>query len=267
MFDSIFGPVLLGAVSFVLGILVNSFNLIEKGKKFWKERKKLKHKKNFLIGNPDFTITLYPSAGAVDNKCNLNVDVLNLSKETKFVHTIVYEFESSDYPNLSKGSTQFHNDQKWPKRLEHGEKFTVTVPFHSILIADLHKNFNKNVKVYSICTTSTGDKIRSKSIDFDYLTVYLEPINSEYLQLAKQLSKGHLLVEKSIATSLWQLQLYGKLTSHIGKQLSQVAIPIKTFLADKYEFREVPEYWMYWQNEILRKNIEKDIVIEFLQSQ
>ena len=168
MFESFWGNIVLVAIGIIIGMITNSLNLFDRYIKFSEKNKKKKFKKNFLIENPDFGITLSPSKNPISKRINLEASILNLSETTKFINTITYDFEQSNNDRFESRQTLFVNGEKWPKRIEHGEEFKVSVDFQGVLINDLSRFWNKNVRVFGICESSTMDKNKSKSIDFDY---------------------------------------------------------------------------------------------------
>ena len=266
MVDNLFGPVLIFAIVGVITLLIHFFNLKDRYYNWKNKTVKIKFKKKHLVNNPDFTISISYTSNLPLGKCDVHVAVLNKSNDIKYLRSIVFNYFDDNNPKVQQPTLQYADHEKWPKRLEHGQEFSVTVPFQHALNNNIYSCWKKNIKLFATCDSTTGDLKKSNSIDYDLLTACLQPINQKYLELAQNIALHQIDSERNIITSLWQLQIFGYLTSHIAKQLQMEGIPIIEFLVNKYKLEIVPELWMNWQHDLNRQKISEKIVYEFLQT-
>nr|WP_314896906.1 hypothetical protein [uncultured Flavobacterium sp.] len=262
----IFGVSVLTAIAPVLSITTDFLNIKDRFKKWRDEKKKAKHKKEFCENNPDFKFSLNYLSNPQPGKCNLSVNLLNVSKEVKYIESLEYNYEDPKNRDKFEPSAMFHNSEKWPKRLEHGERVHVFVDFSSFLHNTAFAYWHKGFVVYCTCRTSTGDLLQSNSIDFDKLMGFMEPIEENYKNLAVLLSNKTAGSLRDIEVTLWQLQFFKRLTVHIAKQLQYNNIPIAEYLVSEHGLSTHKNIWVHWYRELEQKKIQPRIIEEFLKS-
>lgn len=262
----IFGGTIVTAVAAFIAITANLFNIKDRLKRWLSEKKKSKFKKAFLENNPDFKFSLNFISNPQPGKCTLNITLLNTSKEVKYIESLNYKFLGSKNTKRHEPSALFTNGEKWPKRLEHGERFSTSVDFSATLANVAFQYWRKGFSVYCISKSTTGDLLRSNKVDFDKLMGFLEPLNENYINLATLLAKktGGSKVELEI--SLWQLQFFKRLTVHIGKQLQQNNIPIAEYLIGHYGLIAQKDFWYYSGSVMDQRKIQPNEVEGFLKS-
>ncbi|MBN7812766.1 hypothetical protein J0A68_17560 [Algoriphagus sp. H41] len=208
--------------------------------------------------------------GCVSNsepgKCILMVTIINQSGELKFIDPISYHFQFVENTDLLQPSTMVMGSDKWPKRLEQGERFTTKVEFHIILNNSLYQYYKRNVVVFGSFSSTVGDTVKSNHLEFDKLTETLVPLNSEYVILAEKLAKKLKGCYWEVYLSLWQLQIFKRLTVHIAKQLNQCKIPMKEYLINEVGFTFEKDPWYEWYRPLEEKKIPAVEVVRFLQS-
>lgn len=269
---TIFGVVLITALGGTLALATNFLNLKDRYKKHKATKSKEKHKKEFIENNPDFKFTLNYLSNPPSGECHISATLVNLSNEIKYIEWVWFHFEDIKDPSKFLPSAGFHHNKmndKWPKRLEHGEKVYISEDFTSILKNTAFDYWKKEIIVYCATLTTTGVRLRSTSIDFDKLMTFLEPIKADYKNLSKALSEKTGGSLRDIEVSLWQLQLFKRLTIHIVKQLNYNKIPIIRYLAYTHHM-EIPEdtnkVWQIWEKELHKREIQPKIVEDFLKS-
>lgn len=262
----IFGTALITAIAAFFTITGNFFNVRDRFRKWREERKKGKFKNVYKEGNPDFNFSLNYLSNPEPGKCILTARILNFSKEIKYIDPISYNFQVLINKDRHEPPMMFMNGEKWPKRLEHGERFSASVDFHSSLLNTLFQYWKRGVQVYAICQSTTGDHLRSNLLDFDKLVNFLEPINEDYRNLSVLLSQKTGASLRDIEVSLWQLQIFGRMTVHIAKQLQQNNIPIVQYLIEKHGLVFKQDVWYHWYRDLEEKKISPSIIEEFLRS-
>ncbi len=266
MFESILGSVLLVAIVGLVTLLVSFINLKEKFVSWRKNAATSKFKKAYLENHPEFKVSLSFPSNYYKGECMVSFGILNLSNEVKFIEQITYRYALKDNPNQQLPTSHLFAGDKWPKRLEHGERLDVSVPFHHDLFRNMYDYWKREVKVYATCQTTTGDLIKSNSVDYDTLIDVLEPLNHNYLKLAARLAKLNNSSKRNLTVTLWQLQRYKYLTSHIAKQLQRERIPIIEYLIKQYDYVPVDNLWVNWQHNLNRDKIDQLIVVSYLET-
>lgn len=260
----IFGTTLITAIAAIFAITGNFFNIRDRFTKWRKEKKRKKYKKEHLVENPDFKFTLNYISNPEPGKCNLRVTLLNVSKENKFIESFSYHFVDPTEPEKYQPQMLFMNGEKWPKRLEHGERFTVSVDFSNTIYNSAFQYWGKGVKVHVSSKSSTGDLLRSNSVDFDKLMEFLEPIDEKYIELALLLANKFGSSKRDIEISLWQLQVFKRLTVHIAKQLQYNKIPIAEYLIIEHKLIPQEDLWFHWYRDIEQRQIQPEVIEIFL---
>ena len=219
----------LSAVVAIFAISDNFFNLLEKRKKWREKRKRKKFKSSFIENNPDFEFRTGFISNSPPGICRLTISIINRSMEVKYINMISYNFQIHNDGRFLP-PCQILRPGQFPKRLENGEPFHIQEDFQNILINSLYDYWNRDVKVYAICNSTVGDHLRSNSVEYDKLAELLIPLNREYKDLAINLHKKFHGSQRNIEVSLWQLQLFGRITSSVVKQLHENNIPVLQFL-------------------------------------
>lgn len=269
----IFGPIVITGLAASLTFITNFLNLRDR---FLKWRKEKKEKEVKIESPSDVPVTSETKEnfifkiGVISNsepgKCILTITIINKSSEVKFVDPLSYNFQFKQNPNLYQPPITVMNNEKWPKRLEHGERFATSFEFQSILNNNIFQYWKRDVLVYASTTTTIGDKLQSNLIEYDKLVDKLIPLNEDYKNLAKILSEklnGHY---RDIYISLWQLQIFKRLTSHIGKQLNNCGIPMINFLKEQYGLQHEKDPWYEWDKKLHEIRIPPSNIIDFLRS-
>jgi hypothetical protein len=259
----IFGTTIITSLAALIAILGNFFNIRERYIKWKKEKKLNKSRSIFSENNPDFKFSLNYVSNPKPGKCQLSVSVLNTSKEVKFIEELTYNIVDPRFP---KNVTPFSymNGEKWPKRLEHGERFYVSIEFSSTLSNMAYQCWGKGAKVYCTTRSTTGDLLQSNSIDFDKLMDILEPISEKYLNLADKLSRKTGGTKRDIEITLWQLQFFGRLTVHIARQFQNNKIPIAEYLIQEHGLNFQKDLWFHWHHDLEEKKIQPDVIEGYL---
>jgi hypothetical protein len=263
-FKIIFGGTIITAIAAFVAITSNFFNINDRIKKWRNESEKSKFKKNFHENNPDFKFTLNFISDPNPRKCILHATILNISKEIKFIESFEYKFEDPKNPNMFEPSNIFMNGEKWPKRLEHGERFASSVDFSMTLPNVAFQYWHKGFKVYCSSKSSTGDFLRSNSVDFDKLMEFMEPVKQDYKNLAVLLANNTGGSVLEIEISLWQLQIFQRITVHIVKQLHYNNIPIVEYLIEEHKLTVEKDIWSNWYRELEERKIQPAIIDDFL---
>lgn len=269
---TIFGAVLITAIGGTLALATNFLNLKDRYKKYKSTKSKEKHKKEFIENNPDFKFTLNCSSNPPFGECHISASIVNLSNEIKYIEWVWFNFEDTKKPGKFEPSVSFHHNKlpdKWPKRLEHGERIYISENFTIHLKNRAFDYWKKGFVVYCATLTTTGVHLRSSSIDFDKLMSFLEPIKEDYKNLSKALSDKTGGSFRDIEISLWQLQLFKRLTIHIVKQLHYNKIPIVKYLVITHQMElpvQVEKVWQVWYSELEKKQIQPQIVENYLKS-
>ncbi len=257
-----FGTTIITGVAAILAITTNFLNIRDRFKK-WKVEKKDKQNKKFSGNNPNFDFSLNYISDPQPRKCILHIRLLNVSKEVKFINSLNYHFEDINNPEKFEPVHLIINAEKWPKRLEHGESFYVSSDFSMTLPNVAFQYWKKGFVVYCTCNSSVGESLRSNSVDFDKLMEFMEPINENYKNLAVLLSNktGGLL--RDIEISLWELQIFKRLTVHIVKQLQINNIPIVEHLVLVHNLTTQKDLWY---KDLEERKIRPEIIENFLRS-
>lgn len=266
IWEYIFGTVLISTIATVLAISNNIFNLRDRLKKWRKKKKKEKFKNTHQENNPDFNFNIGYISNSPPGVCKLTVSFLNISKEIKYMEPLSYHFEFKENKNQYEPPYSVLNGEKWPKRLEHGQRFYVSVDFHHMLNYGIFKYWKKDVQVYATCRSTTGDLLRSNPIDFDKLINCLIPLSDGYRNLALLLNRKYGGTLRDIEASLWQLQIFGRITSHITKQLQFNNIPILQYLNAEHGLELKDNSWSKIYRDLEKKKIPPSIIESFLRS-
>mgnify|MGYP003609162823 CR=1 FL=1 len=256
----LFGTTVITAVAAIFAITTNFLNIRDRFKK-WKTEKK--DKKKFSGNNPNFDFSLNYISDPQPRKCILHMRLINFSKEIKFINSLNYHFEDTNNPQKLEPLHLFMNAEKWPKRLEHGESFYVSTDFSMTLPNVAFQYWRKGFVVYCTCNSSTGDSLRSNSVDFDKLMEFMEPINENYKKLAILLSNKTGGSLRDIEVSLWELQIFKRLTIHIAKQLQFNNIPIFEYLISVQNLSPQKDSWY---TDLEQRKIQPEIIEGFLKT-
>lgn len=260
---------ILTIVGGILAISNNFLNLRDRLKKKEKKSKikqviDLPTKDDYIIDNTSFKFNLSFVSNSPPGICKLTSSFVNLSGETKFIEPISYNFEIQENKQQYEPSCLIMNNENWPKRLEHGQRFYISVDFQHILHNNIFRYWKKNVLVNATCNSSTGDYLRSNNIKFDELIKCLIPLKEEYSHLAKELaSKGKGSI-RDLEAILWQLQIFDRVTSHVVQQLEQNQIPILKFLNLNYGLILNGTDWPRFQRNLESKKVAPSVMIKFL---
>lgn len=257
----------IGAIALILGLIESFFNITGRFKK-WKEKsKKAKFKETYIENRPDFEYTFGYISNPPPGKCKLSIGFKNVSNEIKFIEMFSYNFEFKNNKNHYLPPLSVLNGEKWPKRLEHGERFHISMDFENTLYNSIFDYWKKDVQVYSRCNSSTGDLLRSNSVDFDVLTKFIEPLNEHYQKLALKLSKKFNGSQRDIEVSLWQLQLFKRITVHIAKQFHNNNIPILEYLVSEQNIVLGEGYfWSQLYSDLEKRKISSNTIESFLKT-
>lgn len=265
----IFGPIVITGLAATLTFITNFLNLRDRFLKWRKEKNERKKQiEEQQINIPDVPEIFNFNIGYISNsapgKCILTISIINKSGEVKFVDPLSYNFKFKQNPNIYQPATMVMGNEKWPKRLEHGERFATSIEFHLILNNNLFQYWKMDALVYATTRTTIGDELKSTSIEYDKLADKLNPLNDEYKNLAKEISEklhGHY---RDVYVSLWQLQLFNRLTTQIAKQLNDCGIPMLEFLINdhKLTFEKYP--WGEWYRPLEEKKIPPSEIVRFL---
>lgn len=95
---------------------------------------------------------------------------------------------------------------------------------------------------------------------------FMDPIDEKYNKLAILLSQKTGGSLKNIQVSLWQLQIFKRLTVHIAKQLQYNNIPIAEYLIKEHGLIPQNDIWYHWYRDIEQKQIQPRVIEEFLES-
>jgi hypothetical protein len=267
----IFGPIVITALAATLAFLTNLLNLRDRFVKWRKEKnerkKKIDEPRN-EVTTPKIQENFIFKIGFISNsepgRSILTISIINKSGEVKFVDPLSYNFQFKQNPNLYQPPTMVMNNEKWPKRLEHGERFATSFEFQSILNNTLFQYWNRDVLVFATTRTTIGDELKSNSIEYDKLAEKLNPLNSEYNNLAKTISErlnGHY---RELYVSLWQLQIFKRFTVHIAKQLNDCGLPILDFLIKNYGLTIEKYPWSEWYKPLEEMKIPPSEIEIFL---
>lgn len=273
----IFGPIVITGLAATLTFITNFLNLRDRFLKWRNEKKERKGKIEKPLNveaTPEIQENFIFKIGFISNsapgKCILTISIINKSGEVKFVDPLSYNFQFKQTPNIYQPATMVMSNENWPRRLEHGERFATTTEFHLILNNNLFQYWKRDVLVYATTRTTIGDELKSNSIEYDKLAEKLIPLNEEYKILAKKISeklKGNYM---EVYISLWQLQIFNRLTVHIAKQLNDCGVPILVFLMQDYKLKFEKYPWGEWYSPLEKMKIPpSEIVIslkEFLES-
>jgi|GEM_PF-1866614 len=267
----IFGPIVITGLAATLTFITNFLNLRDRFLKWRKdknERKKNIEEQPNEINTPEIPENFIFKIGYISNsapgKCTLTISIINKSGEVKFVDPLSYNFQFKKTPNIYQPATMVMSNENWPQRLEHGERFATSTEFHSILNNNLFQYWKKDVLVYATTRTTIGDELKSNSIEYDKLAEKLTPLNEDYELLAKSISeklKGHY---REVYISLWQLQIFNRLTVHIAKQLNDSGVPILVFLMQDYKLTFEKYPWGEWYSPLEKMKIPPKALIDFL---
>ncbi len=253
--------IFLSATAAIIAISNNVFNLLEKFKKWRDTKKKKKFKSSFIENNPDFEFRTGHISNSAPGVCKLTISIINRSNEIKYINMVSYNFQ---IPNDDRflPPCQILRPGQFPKRLENGEPFHIQEDFHNILFNTIYEYWQKNVKVYATCRSTMGDHLRSNYIEYDDLVKHLIPLKVEYKNLAKDLSKKFNGSIRDIEVSLWQLQHFGRITSHIVKQLEQNHVPVLHFLIKNHGIIwEDSSSWVQICRDLETKKIPPNILV------
>jgi hypothetical protein len=267
----IFGPIVITALAASLAFFTNLLNLRDRFLK-WRKAKK-ETKKNIKeqpneINTPEIPENFIFKIGYISNsapgKCTLTISIINKSGEVKFVDPLSYNFQFKHNPNIYQPPTMVMSNENWPQRLEHGERFATSTEFHLILNNNLFQYWKKDVLVYATTRTTIGDELKSNSIEYDKLAEKLIPLNEDYELIAKSISEKLAGSFRDVYISLWQLQIFNRLTVHIAKQLNDCGIPILDFLMKdcKLTFEKYP--WGEWYRPLEKMKIPPSEIVSFL---
>lgn len=271
VFSWIFGPILITALAATVTFITNFLNLRDRflnwrmKKKEDKEKIKEQIKETIPLKNSeDFEFKIGVISNSEPGKCIITITIINKSGEIKFIDPISYNFQYKQNPNLFQAPTMVMSNEKWPRRLEHGERFATSFEFHIILNNNLFQYWKKGVLVYATSRTTIGDNFKSNTLEYDKLAEKLIPLNDEYRDLARIISEKINGYYREVYVSLWQLQIFNRLTSHIGRQLSNCGIPVIIFLKEQYGLSYENDPWYEWDKKLLEIKIPPSNIIAFL---
>lgn len=242
-------------------------NLRDRFKNWRLEKKKAKFKETYQEDHPDYEFRFGYISNPPNGKCILSIEFKNLSNEIKFIEPISYHYEYKTDKNHYLPSGSIIDGEKWPKRLEHGERFYLSVDFNSFLYNNIYDYWRKDVQVLSKIRTSTGDLLRSNPVDFDVLVNFLEPLNENYKDLAVKLSQKFNGSLRDFESSLWQLQIFKRITVHIAKQLHEKNIPILEYLVSEQNIVLGDGYfWSQLYRDLEKRQISSNTTESFLKT-
>ncbi len=231
------------------------------------DKKRAKLKETYQENHPDFDFSFHYISNPPVGICRLSIGLKNLSKEIKYIEPISYYFEYKHNRNINLPPCSIINSEKWPKRLEHGERFYLNIDFNSFLYNNIYDYWRKDVQVLSKIRTSTGDLLRSNPVDFDVLVNFLEPLNENYKGLAVKLSQKFNGSLRDFESSLWQLQIFKRITVHIAKQLHEKNIPILEYLVSEQNIVLGDGYfWSQLYGDLEKRQISSNTVESFLKT-
>ncbi|MDI1322267.1 MAG: hypothetical protein PSV36_05925 [Algoriphagus sp.] len=268
----IFGPVLITALAAGVTFVTNFLNLRDRFLKWRKERKISIQEKKLNLKDAEapekkenFIFKIGFISNSAPGKCILTISIINKSGEVKFVDPLSYNFQFKQTPNIYQPATMVMSNENWPRRLEHGERFATTTEFHLILNNNLFQYWKRDVLVFATTRTTIGDELKSNSIEYDKLAENLIPLIEEFKNLAKEISEKLNGYYIDVYVSLWQLQIFNRLTTHIAKQLNDCGIPMLDFLISdhKLTFEKYP--WGEWYRPLEEKKIPPSEIVKFLQ--
>lgn len=254
-------------VGIVIGIIAFPDYIIGylKHYKNWKKRKTESKLKNFYQENhPNYDFRIGYISNSPIGVCKLTLTFLNKSNEVKFIDMPSYECELANNEDFYLPGWMVMSGEEWPKRLEHGERFHININFESFLNNSIFNYWQKGVYVYAKCQSSTGDLLRSNKIHFDELVKRLEPLNEDFKVLAKKLSINSGESLRDFEASLWQLQIFKRLTVHIAKQLQYNRIPIAGYLKNEHDITLQENKWHLIDRVLNEKNIPQNKIVDFL---
>ncbi len=242
-------------------------NLRDRFKNWRLEKKKAKFKETYQENHPDYKFRFGYISNPPNGKCILSIEFKNLSNEIKFIEPISYHYEYKGDKNHFLPSGSIINGEKWPKRLEHGERFSLNVDFTSFLNNQIYEYWKKDVQVFGKIKTSTEELIRSIPIDFDVLVKFLIPLNENYKVLSAKIAQKYNVPIRDIEASLWELQLFNRITSHTAKQLTENKIPILEYLISEHNI-VLPEGFIWGQlyRDLEKRQISSNTVESFLKT-
>ena len=115
--------------------------------------------------------------------------------------------------------------------------------------------------------TSTEELIRSIPIDFDVLVKFLIPLNENYKVLSAKIAQKYNVPIRDIEASLWELQLFNRITSHTAKQLTENKIPILEYLISEHNI-VLPEGFIWGQlyRDLEKRQISSNTIESFLKT-
>lgn len=241
-------------------------NLSEKLKNWQNARRKRKHKSSFVENNPDFSFIIGHISNAPPGTCLVTTKITNQSQEIKYISLVSFNF---DVPN-SKGVPppyQIFKEGQTLERLENGEVFLLKHNFKILLSNTLYDYWQKGVTVYATCKSTVEDHLKSNSIEYDNLANHLIPLRADYKDLALKLSKKFGATSRNIEVSLWQLQLFKRVTGNVVMQLQQNNIPIVQFLIKNYSnIRQNSSSWPRMCKIIEETHISPRAIVIYLQT-
>ena len=71
---------------------------------------------------------------------------------------------------------------------------------------------------------------------------------------------------RDIEISLWELQIFNRLTVHIVKQLQSNGIPIAEYLINEHGLIVQEDMWSHWYRDLENRRIQPSVVEEYLRS-
>ncbi len=255
--------IVLTAAGAIFAFSNNLFNHVERFKKWKQKKKKNKYKSAYIENNPDFEFRTGYISNSPPGICKLTISIINRSLEVKYINMVSYNFK---IPNNDKflPPCQILRPDQFPKRLENGEPFYIQEDFHNILFNTLYNYWKKDAEVFATCNSTVGDHLRSNSLEYDKLVERLIPIKKEYKRLTIDLHIKFGGSLRDIEVSLWQLQLFDRMTSGIAQQLQNNQIPILQILNSKCGLVLKDKSWYDIYKELEMKKIPPNLIFNYL---
>ncbi len=230
------------------------------------ENEKEKFKKTYRDDNPDFEFRLGHISNTSPGICTLSLQFKNLSGEVQFVEPMAYCYEFRNDKNRYCPSGMIADHNQRVRRLEHSERFAISVNFESFIYNNIYNYWKKDVQVYATCRTGTDVLLRSNTIEFDKLAEHLVPLIDTHKVLAAQVAEKVNCDVRNIEATLWMHQIYQRTTSHIIRQLQENGIPIMEYLVNRFNISlDVIDSQYKLLVELDRRQFNSKVIIEYLE--
>lgn len=261
----IIGTAIISSLITLIATGESFFSLRDRFKNSKIDKKRAKLKETYQENHPDFDFSFHYISNPPAGICRLSIGLKNLSKEIKYIEPISYYFEYKHNRNIYLPPCSIIDREEWPKRLEHGQRFYLNLDFNSFLYNNIYDYWRKDVQVLSKIQTSTGDLLRSNPVDFDVLVNFLIPLNENYKVLSAKIAHKYNIPIRDIEASLWELQLFNRITSHTAKQLTENKIPILEYLISEHNI-VLPEGFIWGQlyRDLEKRQISSNTIESFL---